>query len=308
MYTNFIAWIFENALQPALHALGWMAISEDAYEWLWHAGLGVGFMLALFVLLSPLEKWKPVEPVTNKRAIRSDIGYTALAQLGLLPLIPVAVLFLVFNPLDGWLRSMGFEPYSIEAAIPALSAHPALAFAVYLVLIDFTMYWLHRSQHVIKPLWELHAVHHSQQQMTFWSDAREHVLSYVYYAFMLAVIGLLIGAGRDAAFLLAGFVVRFIQSLSHANVKLSFGPVFGRIIVSPQFHRVHHAVGIGHEGKHGGCNFASVFAFWDVLFGTANLRNIFPRTGVRDQLTGRDYGASILAQQRQAIKRIFRAA
>jgi sterol desaturase/sphingolipid hydroxylase (fatty acid hydroxylase superfamily) len=141
--------------------------------------------------------------------------------------------------------------------------------------------------------------------MTLWSDAREHVLSYVYYAFVFAGIGLLIGTGRESAYLLAGYVVRFMQSLSHANLRISFGPVLGKLLVSPQFHRVHHAVGIGHEGKHGGVNFAGVFAIWDVLFATANFRDIYPRTGVRDQLKGRDYGTSIVTQQWLALKRVF---
>ncbi len=269
---------------------------------------GCAFMFALVLFIAPLERWKPVEKSPNPAAVRNDVGYTALAQLGLLPLIPAAILVLLFDPLDAWLRGFGFVPFSLEDSIPFLNENPFLAFFLYVIIIDFAMYWLHRSQHIFRPLWELHAIHHSQQHMTFWSDAREHILSYVYYALMLAGVGLLIGSGRETSFLLAGYVVRFIQSLSHANVTLSFGSVFGKIIVSPQFHRVHHAIGIGHEGKHHGCNFASVFAFWDHLFGTANARNIYPRTGVRDQLTGRVYGESILTQQWLALKRLARRA
>jgi sterol desaturase/sphingolipid hydroxylase (fatty acid hydroxylase superfamily) len=305
MYSEFISALFENTLQPILHAFGLMAISEQAYQWLWLAGIGVAYMLALMLVVLPLERWRPVEPVTDAAAVRNDIGYTALVQLGLLPLLPAALLVLIFDPLDGAVRSMGFMPVSLEDALPWLAAQPAIAFAIYVLLIDFAMYGLHRAQHIFRPLWELHAIHHSQQQMTFWSDAREHVLSYVFYAFGLACVGLLIGAGRESAFILAGFAVRAVQALSHANVKFSFGATGNRIIVSPQFHRVHHAIGIGHEGKHHGCNFASVFAFWDVLFGTANLRNIYPRTGVRNQLQGADYGETIAAQQWLAIKRIL---
>jgi sterol desaturase/sphingolipid hydroxylase (fatty acid hydroxylase superfamily) len=308
MFENAAAWIQETLALPALHALGLMAFSEQAYQFIWLALVGCAYMLALFVLIGPLERWRPVEPAAQSGSVRNDVGYTAITQLGILPLIPAAVLVWVFDPLDAWLRGFGFVPFSIEDAAPILRAQPWLAFAVYVIVIDFVMYWIHRSQHAIKPLWELHAIHHSQREMTYWSDAREHVLSYVYFALVLAAVGLLVGAGRESTFLLAGYAVRFLQSLSHANVKLSFGSVFGRVIVSPQFHRVHHAVGIGHEGKHNGCNFASVFACWDVLFGSANLRNIYPRTGVRDQLTGRDYGATIVSQQWLALKRIVKAA
>jgi sterol desaturase/sphingolipid hydroxylase (fatty acid hydroxylase superfamily) len=308
MLNTIAAWIQETLALPALHALGLMAFSEQAHQFIVLALYGCMFMLALAIVVTPLERWKPVETDRNAAAVRNDMGYTALAQLGLLPLIPAAALVLVFDPLDAWLRSFGFVPFSLEESLPLLRDSPLVAFLLYLIIIDFAMYWLHRSQHVFKPLWELHAIHHSQQHMTFWSDAREHILSYVYYALMLAALSLLIGSGREMSFLFAGYVVRFIQSLSHANVRLSFGDVFGKIIVSPQFHRVHHAIGIGHEGKNSGCNFASVFAFWDVLFGTANTRNIYPRTGVRDQLTGRNYGETIFSQQWLALKRLARKA
>jgi sterol desaturase/sphingolipid hydroxylase (fatty acid hydroxylase superfamily) len=304
MLNTIAAWIQETLALPALHALGLMAFSEQAHQFIVLALYGCMFMLALAILVTPLERWKPVETDRNAAAIRNDMGYTALAQLGLLPLIPAAALVLVFDPLDAWLRGFGFVPFSLEESLPLLRDSPLVAFLLYLIIIDFAMYWLHRSQHIFKPLWELHAIHHSQQHMTFWSDAREHILSYVYYALMLAGLGLLIGSGREMSFLFAGYVVRFIQSLSHANVRLSFGNVFGKIIVSPQFHRVHHAIGIGHEGKHHGCNFASVFAWWDVLFGTANTRDFFPRTGVRDQLKGRAYGETIFSQQWLALKRV----
>jgi sterol desaturase/sphingolipid hydroxylase (fatty acid hydroxylase superfamily) len=299
------AFLFEHFVQPVLYALGWMALSEAAYEWIWAALAGGLFMLALVLIISPLERWRPAEPVTDRRAIRTDRWYTAWVQLGVLPLIPIALLVILFDPLDAWLRQAGFTPLSLEQAWPALHQSPALAFAVYVLVIDFTLYWLHRSQHSFRVLWELHAVHHSQQQMTFWSDAREHVLSFVYFAFVLAALGLLIGAGRDGAFIVAAFVVKFVQAFSHANVRLSFGAVGNRLLVSPQFHRVHHAVGIGHEGKHKGCNFGSTFAIWDVLFGTANLRDFYPRTGIRNQREGRDYGQSLWQQQCLAIKSVL---
>lgn len=77
---------------------------------------------------------------------------------------------------------------------------------------------------------------------------------------------------------------RMVESLSHANLRLSFGTVGERLLVSPRFHRVHHPIGLGHEGEQRGCNFAVLFSVWDVLFRTANFDNAYPATGVRDQL------------------------
>jgi sterol desaturase/sphingolipid hydroxylase (fatty acid hydroxylase superfamily) len=95
-----------------------------------------------------------------------------------------------------------------------------------------------------------------------------------------------------------------VESLSHANLRLQFGAAGERILVSPRFHRMHHAIGLGHEGKASGCNFAVLFPIWDVLLGTANFRVAYPATGIRDQLTGRDYGAGFWHQQWLGLKRV----
>lgn len=40
----------------------------------------------------------------------------------------------------------------------------------------------------------------------------------------------------------------FMQSVQHVNARLPYGWLLERVIVSPIFHRRHHAVGYGHEG------------------------------------------------------------
>jgi len=82
-----------------------------------------------------------------------------------------------------------------------------------------------------------------------------------------------------------------------------------RIIVSPMFHRRHHAIGYGHEGTRYGCNFGVLFPWWDMMFGTASWVEALEPTGIRDQLpaphgAGRSYGQGIWAQQGKAFVRI----
>jgi sterol desaturase/sphingolipid hydroxylase (fatty acid hydroxylase superfamily) len=101
-----------------------------------------------------------------------------------------------------------------------------------------------------------------------------------------------------------------VESLSHANVKLSFGRLLGRVFVSPQYHRAHHALGSGHEshgpGSLGGWNFAVLFPVWDLLLGTARFGTVYEPTGVRDQLAGRDYGRGFWAQQWLGVVRLVK--
>ena len=67
---------------------------------------------------------------------------------------------------------------------------------------------------------------------------------------------------------------QLVESLAHANLRLGFGRLGERLLVGPRFHRLHHAVGSGHEsrgpGSLGGCNFAVLLPVWDVLFRTAD--------------------------------------
>ena len=62
-------------------------------------------------------------------------------------------------------------------------------------------------------------------------------------------------------------VLRFIESLSHANARLSFGWLGERLLISPRFHRAHH--GVLAAGRRS-CNYGAVLPWWDMLFGTAD--------------------------------------
>jgi sterol desaturase/sphingolipid hydroxylase (fatty acid hydroxylase superfamily) len=97
---------------------------------------------------------------------------------------------------------------------------------------------------------------------------------------------------------------RLLQSIQHANLRLPFGPILERLLVSPSFHRRHHAIGFGHEGQYRGCNFGVLFPYWDMLFRTAEFSTDFVDTGIRDQLEGRDYGKGFWSQQWKALARI----
>jgi sterol desaturase/sphingolipid hydroxylase (fatty acid hydroxylase superfamily) len=102
-------------------------------------------------------------------------------------------------------------------------------------------------------------------------------------------------------------VSRILQSLQHANVRIHFGWLGERLLVSPRYHRMHHAIGVGHEskdGKLGGCNFAVLLPVWDILFRTANFTPQFVATGIRDQLAGREYGTGFWSQQLLGLKRM----
>jgi sterol desaturase/sphingolipid hydroxylase (fatty acid hydroxylase superfamily) len=179
---------------------------------------------------------------------------------------------------------------------------------MYLLLFDAVDYAIHRGQHHFNWWWQLHALHHSQRQMTLWSDNRNHLLDDVLRDGIFVLVALAVGIA-PGQFVAVVAATQLLESLSHANVKLSFGPLFGRLFVSPRFHRLHHALGLGHEsagaGSLGGHNFAVLFPVWDLLFRTARFDAVYKPTGIRDQLQGRDYGQGFWAQQRLGLQRLF---
>ena len=295
--------LFESVVQPAVFHLGlvsWLEASFDATEIFM---IGAAEVVVLAVLLGALEKWRPVEVWADRRAVRVDVAYTLLVRLGVLPLAIFFLLLPVVDGLDGWLRMHDIIPPKLEDAFPALFDHPVASFLAYLVVIDFVLYWVHRAQHAFGWWWALHALHHSQREMTFWTDDRNHLLDMVITDLVLAVAALLVGVA-PGQFVAIVAVTRAVESLSHANVRLAFGRVGERLLVSPRFHRVHHAIGLGHEGARLGCNFAVLFPVWDHLFGTANPVREYPATGIRDQLHGRDYGEGFWRQQWLGLKRL----
>ena len=295
--------LFESVVQPLVFHLGmttWLESAFDATEIFMVGALEVA---VLAVVLGALEKWRPVEVWADRRPVRVDVIYTLLVRLGVLPLAIFFLLLPAVEGLDGWLRMHGFIPPKLEDALPALFAHPLASFLAYLVVIDFVMYWLHRAQHGLRFWWALHALHHSQREMTFWTDDRNHLLDMVMVDAALALTALLVGVA-PGQFVAIVALSRALESLAHANVRMSFGRFGEWLLVSPRFHRVHHAIGLGHEGGSRGCNFAVLLPVWDHLFGTANGTRDYPATGIRDQLHGRDYGEGFWRQQWLGLKRL----
>lgn len=302
--------LFEGIVQPLLFTLGGMRYVEDAYvatEWFLLGALQVAL---LYAVLRPLEALAPAERWMDRSGVGVDVIYTLLHRLGGFALLVFFVLTPVADRLAQALRGVGFVPVELDALWPGVTDAPLVSFVLYLVALDFIDYWLHRAQHRFRWWWALHALHHSQRKMSFWTDSRNHLLDSFIVDGVKAAVALAVGVG-PAQFVGLVIATRVLQSLQHANVAWTFGPL-QRVVVSPLFHRRHHAIGIGHEGRRYGCNFAVLFPVWDQWFGTADSDTAVEPTGVRDQLpppagSGRDYGRGFWAQQWLGLKRLVGA-
>lgn len=305
-------WLFQAAVQPLLFRFGLGDVAEDAFtgtEWFL---LGILELAVLYIVLRPLESWLPVDKDLDPAARRNDFLYTCIHRLGIFGVMVFFVLDPMFDAIASRLHMVGITQLNLEGLLPGVTDVPLVSFFVYLVVLDFFDYWYHRVEHRFNWWWGLHSLHHSQRNMNLWSDNRNHLLDDLMRDSYMAIIALAIGV-EPAQYVLLVIASRMLQSLQHANVRIHFGRIGERLLVSPRYHRMHHGVGIGHEshgkGTLGGCNFAVLFPVWDILFGTAYFSKEFVPTGVRDQLPspegeGRDYGRGFWQQQWLGLKRM----
>lgn len=311
-FFNAQAWVFQAVVQPILYVTGMGDIAEEAFtgtEWFL---IGVVELVLIYLLLRPLEAWIPVKQNLDSKARRLDFLYTCVHRLGA---FAMAVFFFIdpfVDALAGRLHLMGISHFNLENLFPGVTDIPLVSFCIYLVVLDFFDYWYHRASHQFNWWWGLHSLHHSQRDMNLWSDNRNHLLDDLMHDIYLAVIAQIIGV-EPAQYILLIVASRMQQSLQHANVRLHFGSIGDRLLVSPRYHRLHHAIGVGHEsrgrGTLGGHNFAVLFPIWDIVFGTAHFGGGFEETGVRDQLpppegNGRNYGQGFWVQQWLGLKRM----
>ncbi|MDO8449423.1 MAG: sterol desaturase family protein [Rhodoferax sp.] len=301
-------WLFETLIQPVMFALGLADLLVDGYDATGWLLVGLIQMAVLVTLIGPLQRWRPVEAVTDHAAVRTDMLYTVIHRLGLFRVVLFFSLDPLFDQLFGALRVAGLGTFHLDAVWPGVTDQALVSLVIYLLAIDLLNYWIHRGQHQFGWWWTLHSLHHSQRQMTMWSDNRNHLLDDVIRDVLVVVVAQLIGIA-PSQFVAIVALTQLSENFQHANVRIWFGRWGERLWISPRFHRLHHSVGIGHEsaGKNtlGGSNFGVLLPWWDMLFGTANFELRFDPTGVRDQgEQGRDYGRGFWAQQWLGLKRL----
>ncbi|MBV8250053.1 MAG: sterol desaturase family protein [Comamonas sp.] len=309
--------LFESAVQPLLFHAGMANLLEDGYAatgWLLVGLLQIAVMVAVIV---PLQRWKPVEPVTDRQAIRVDMLYTLIHRLGLFRLALFFTLDPLWDEITGRLHVWGLPVFHLDNLWPGVTDNAWISLILYLLAFDLLGYWIHRGQHHYRWWWKLHALHHSQRQMTVWSDNRNHLLDDVIHDTIVVLAAQIIGVA-PGQFVAIVALTQLSESLQHANLRLWFGRLGERLWISPRFHRRHHAVGIGHETmapvrnkRAHGNNFGVLLPWWDMIFGTANFDLRYDATGVRDQVQPnaqgqlRDYGQGFWSQQWRGILRLL---
>ena len=164
--------------------------------------------------------------------------------------------------------AMGFVgAWQQRAGLPLLQPSDWSALPVWLVgfaalfIGDFIGYWRHRLEHT-PFLWPAHAIHHSDERMTWTTLHRFHPIN----RFTTALIDttLLAACGLPPwALVLNNLTRHWYGMFIHMDVPWTYGPL-GRVFVSPVMHRWHHV----RDADGAGYNFATVFSVFDQAFRT----------------------------------------
>jgi sterol desaturase/sphingolipid hydroxylase (fatty acid hydroxylase superfamily) len=232
--------------------------------------LGLKFNLLPFLIFIPVEHLLAVRPQKIlRRGFLTDIAFL------LFNVWPIVVGLLCFSLL-GALVAAWIVPASLQHMVGDLPYWAQVPLIV--LLADLGIYWTHRMMHEYPMLWRVHAVHHSVEDLDWLAAAHQHPLDVILIkgASLLPVLALGFSEEATGTYVLLLYWQSF---LSHANVRINFGPL-RYVLVSPEFHHWHHSS----EREARDRNFAAHFAFIDLLFGSLHL----PK-GQRAQTFGVDH-------------------
>ena len=278
--------LFTYVAGPILYQFDLMSMAEDVFDGIDWFLFGCIQIFLIAVILRVWERFSPAEIQERfAKNSKADIFYTLFHRLGIFHGLIFITLSGFFFQIDSVLHDFRFGRLNVESWWPSVTSIPLVSFCIYFILLDFVEYLYHRASHVFNWWWKLHALHHSQTVMTAWSDDRNHIVDDIMHAFVFSFFALLFGVS-PAQFIVLVVLSQLIQSWQHANLKIDLGP-FKYVLISPMYHRLHHAVGYGHEAKGkpgvlGGCNFGVLFPWWDMIFNTAIFSKEVHPTGVRD--------------------------
>jgi sterol desaturase/sphingolipid hydroxylase (fatty acid hydroxylase superfamily) len=238
----------------------WVAVAEllrqGHLETVLSAGraeLAAPLLIVLVVVTGICERIWPAErrPLLARGHVQDAcfLALHAIVVIPLMTLLSVGAAALVGN-YAGWIELRSTEQWPGWLLVP-----------ITVVAMDGANWLAHYADHRLGPLWRFHALHHSQEELSVLSSFRAHPLMHT-MGFLLATVPVmaLMPTRPIAPVLITIYVC--IGTLQHANLRWTFGPL-GRVIVSPAYHRLHHAADDQRV------NLGVVLTIWDVLAGYA---------------------------------------
>lgn len=213
------------------------------------------------------------------RSTRADLAYCvfSLAALGALIGWAVVSTSWISDGVAAFLSArLGARP---QPQAPGLALDAARTLALF-IAYELGFFFDHTLKHRIPALWELHKAHHSAEVLTPLVNFRVHPLDSLILANNLALfIGVIGGAaqyalGRKAVSftlfdtnILMLLYIYLTAQLQHSQIWIPFTGAWGRVLMSPAHHQLHHSA----DPAHYNCNMGASLAVWDWLAGSLHM-------------------------------------
>lgn len=203
------------------------------------------------------EDGAPLRPFPDARTRRLH----ALRNMGVL----LSVILFADIVVGTWILGVGYRLLDTPTGLLApLSLPVAAQIAIAFLVTDLFEYWLHRLAHTWRPLWLIHAVHHSDPHVDVTTGARNHPLETAIA--ITGRVGIYLALGLPLWIELVRVIaVNSIFLAQHANVAFPRAiEALRSVLVTPAVHRLHHSPVPPLIDR----NFGQMFSFWDRLFRT----------------------------------------
>jgi sterol desaturase/sphingolipid hydroxylase (fatty acid hydroxylase superfamily) len=151
------------------------------------------------------------------------------------------------------------------AGIASTLPSPIIAAGLSFLILDLYMYFWHRMMHMVPLAWRFHLVHHTDRQMNVSTAYRFHPIEIIGSSIPKLFLIWSLGIPSDFV-LIYESVFTVIVALHHSNFALppAVDRALAYIFLTPHYHRIHHSQVVNNTNS----NYASVFIWWDRLFGT----------------------------------------
>lgn len=260
-------------------AAAWILSLPSATYWSLVPLAGVAILLSFAVeRLAPFESSWNRSHGDQRRDIAHALTNESLNVLGLTAWAGAAAVADRLAILGSWPHQL---PFGLQLLLGVL-------------ICDLGITLMHVASHRYRPLWRLHAVHHSVKRMYGFNGLMKHPFHQLVEATGGFMPLLLLGAPTPVILGVA-FATLIQLLLQHSNVDMKLGPL-RKVFAFAPVHRLHHLK----YGRAGDVNFGFFFNIWDHLLGTAlDLPELRVRTTDLGIGNRPDYPVGYLAQLRE---------
>lgn len=211
----------------------------------------------LFIFLERIFPYNKGQEVLRE-GFFDDLALYTIAQSYILSII---IFSYIINFID---TTTGISRLRLFADVPVW-----IQLIFFTITHDIYIYWMHRWQHSNKWLWRIHEAHHSPKKVDWLSGSRSHALEILINQTVEFAPIVLLGSPPEVI-AYKGVISAVWGMYIHSNIDMKTGWL-QKIINGPEMHRWHHSTGKGRNR-----NFATKFAIWDWMFGTAFLPDTKP--------------------------------